>query len=158
MKKTALLLSAVCLTLFACEQQSSRTERTEQERAEDETSPDGATGTTRGMTSSNDEDSDTDNKDSDKDANDSDQSDDDQDLRQRIKQVLANDSNLAPSARRIDISVNNGRVTLQGTVRSEREKILIANKIRQLSGINGIENQIDVAADSNMNSGARRYY
>jgi osmotically-inducible protein OsmY len=150
MKKFMLLLSAACLTLCACEQTNIKKEvrddrdndqpkRTQEER----------------KVSLADEDDDANSADSDEadNTNNSNQTENDRMLTQRIRQVLQNDNNLASPARNLDISTRNGTVTLSGKVNSEREKVLLVNKVRQLSGVNNINNQLEVASTASQTRG-----
>ena len=65
-------------------------------------------------------------------------------LIQRIRQALVSDNSLSYGAKNISIRTRNGIVTLEGTVKSEREKYLIAGKIRQMYEVNAIENHLGV--------------
>jgi hyperosmotically inducible periplasmic protein len=64
----------------------------------------------------------------------------DQMLEQRVKQELQRDANLSPEARNIQISTQNGRVILRGTVRSEAEREAITERVREIM----VEDQLQV--------------
>lgn len=66
----------------------------------------------------------------------------DQELEQRIRIVLRNDPNLSAPAQSITIRVNDGFVTISGWANTEQERLAIGNRIRQLSGVNRVDNQI----------------
>jgi osmotically-inducible protein OsmY len=61
-------------------------------------------------------------------------------LEQRVKQELQRDANLSPEARNIQISTQNGRVILRGTVRSEAEREAITERVREIM----VEDQLQV--------------
>ncbi len=65
-------------------------------------------------------------------------------LVQRIRQTLSNDYTLSSNAKNIQVTAVNGTVTMEGSVNSQREKAMIANKIRQMNGVNDIQNRLEV--------------
>jgi osmotically-inducible protein OsmY len=53
---------------------------------------------------------------------------------QRIRQALVQDRQLSEAAHRVEIVVQNGKVTLRGPVRSEEEKRTVVDKAAQVVG------------------------
>jgi osmotically-inducible protein OsmY len=70
----------------------------------------------------------------------------DLDIAQKINKMLQNDALLSPIAKNVKIDVLQGKVTLRGTVSSEKGKLIISNKIRQISGVKNIENKLEVSS------------
>lgn len=66
----------------------------------------------------------------------------DRTILQSIRDALANDATLAPDARSINIKVENSIVTLTGTAPSEKQKTLITAKIKRVSGVTNVDNQL----------------
>jgi sporulation protein YlmC with PRC-barrel domain len=64
-------------------------------------------------------------------------------LSQDIKQKLSEDSSIS-SANNVSVDVNNGIVTLRGTVASEREKSEVASKAEQCAGSHKVINELEV--------------
>lgn len=65
-------------------------------------------------------------------------------LVQRIRQGLASDPQLSNAAKNITITTNSGKITLEGFVNTGREKNLLTAKLRQMRGINSIDNRLMV--------------
>lgn len=66
-------------------------------------------------------------------------------LNQRIRQSLSADSSLGTTAEKVHLTTENGEVTLQGTVATEKEKADIAAKVQQISGVKKVDNQLQMA-------------
>jgi len=82
----------------------------------------------------------------------------DQRLNSQIRQALNSDTSLAGTGRNVHLSTQNGKVTLQGSVNSEVEKKQIEQKVKQMSDVNIVDNQLQVAnttTSSPMGSGNR---
>lgn len=124
MKKYVLLASAMCLTLVACEKQETKSKKEAQEEQMDRRAREDRRVSLLDQYNS----------------------DNDRMITQRIRQILESDNTLATSARNITIITNNGNVRLQGYVNNEREKNQIANKVRQISGVNSIENRLEISS------------
>lgn len=71
-------------------------------------------------------------------------SEDDLALVQKIRQALTSDNTLSYGAKNISIHSRNGIVFIEGHVKTEREKALVAGKIRQMYEVNGMENHLEV--------------
>jgi len=66
-------------------------------------------------------------------------------ITQRVRQAIMEDESLGNTARTLVIVTSNGVVLIRGPVRNEREKSLIAQKVRSISGVRNIDNQLEVA-------------
>lgn len=69
-------------------------------------------------------------------------------LNQRIRQELTSDSDLRASASNVHFNTDNGKVTLQGTVATEQEKQDIEDKVEQMTGVEDVDNQLQIASTS----------
>jgi osmotically-inducible protein OsmY len=69
----------------------------------------------------------------------------DQALDQRIRQALRDDKGLAPYAEEIYISMDGGRITLRGPVKTEKDKADISAAAQKIAGTREIDNQLQVA-------------
>lgn len=66
----------------------------------------------------------------------------DQQITQRINDLLMNDSALSMSAKNIDVSTDNGVVTLQGRVASAREKDRVIRMTRATRGVKQVKDHL----------------
>jgi len=71
----------------------------------------------------------------------------DRDLAARIRAALSGDPALPVTQDNVHLSVNNGAVTLQGWVKSPQEKEAVAAKVREMSGVQRVEDQLQIASD-----------
>ncbi len=69
----------------------------------------------------------------------------DMDLTRRIRQSVTDDKNLSTYAHNVKIVTANGRVTLNGVVRTDDEKAEIASKAASVVGKEHVVNDIKVA-------------
>ncbi len=65
-------------------------------------------------------------------------------LAQHVKTALAKSSATTPGYQNLQISADNGVVTLRGDVSSESEKKHITQEVKQLSGVRSVKNEIRV--------------
>jgi osmotically-inducible protein OsmY len=72
----------------------------------------------------------------------------DQALAQRIASSLREDSSLAATAPNITVEVNNGTVTLKGSVNSQQQRSDIESKVRNITGVTQVVNNLEVASAS----------
>jgi len=72
----------------------------------------------------------------------------DQALAQRIASSLREDSSLAATAPNITVEVNNGTVTLKGSVNSQQQRSEIESKVRNITGVTQVVNNLEVASAS----------
>lgn len=63
----------------------------------------------------------------------------------RVKQALLSDSALSISSRFVNVTTNNGVVTLTGTVPSAREMSEIIYRIKNVEGVKKVNNQMRVS-------------
>lgn len=69
----------------------------------------------------------------------------DADLLFRVRRELEDDRRLTESTRNIQVFVNGGVVTLIGLVRSDDERFRIGDRVRQMSGVRAVNNQLRVS-------------
>jgi hyperosmotically inducible periplasmic protein len=72
----------------------------------------------------------------------------DLDLTKRIRQSVVADKSLSTYAHNVKIVTSNGRVTLNGVVRSEEEKSAIEMKAADIAGKDKVTNALKVTAGS----------
>jgi BON domain len=72
----------------------------------------------------------------------------DRTLNQNIRKALSADSSLASSAKNVHFSTDNGKVTLQGTVATEKDKENIEAKVEKMTGVKDVNNQLQVASST----------
>lgn len=75
-----------------------------------------------------------------------DQSDNEKDraLAQRVRQAIMSEEGLSNHARNIVIITENGVVILRGPVLTPREKEIILRKVRAISGVSRVDDQLEV--------------
>ena len=61
-----------------------------------------------------------------------------------IRQRVAFDRGLAPSLQRVTISIENGALALQGTVKSDFDARIIVDSLRDVPGVTDIRNQLAI--------------
>jgi len=69
----------------------------------------------------------------------------DADLNGRIRESLSSDSSLNAASQNVRISSNNGVVTLQGSVATEKEKDDLETKLQHMTGVKSVDNQLQIA-------------
>ncbi|MDB6122936.1 MAG: Transport-associated protein [Pedosphaera sp.] len=62
----------------------------------------------------------------------------------RIRQNMMSDSSLAVVAPNVKVLVNNGKVTLQGSVKTQEEKQNLETSVQKTSGVASVDDQIEV--------------
>jgi hypothetical protein len=67
-------------------------------------------------------------------------------LNSQIRQSLNADTSLAGVGRNVHLTTENGKVTLHGSVSSEAEKQQIEQKVKQMSDVDDVQNQLQVAS------------
>ncbi len=70
----------------------------------------------------------------------------DRTLGQQISQELKADASLASAISQVRISVDNGRVTLQGTVKNDVQKHEIESAVQRATGVSSVDNQLRISA------------
>jgi hypothetical protein len=68
----------------------------------------------------------------------------DRDIAERVRAALEKKQTLTNGARGIQVSVENGKVTLTGSVKSNSEKSLAQTTARNVSGVTTVNNQLAV--------------
>jgi hypothetical protein len=76
----------------------------------------------------------------------------DQNLNTQIRQALNADSSLSGVGRNVTLTTNNGKVTLNGSVASEGDKLKIEQKVKQMSGVENVNNELQVVSSSRSSS------
>jgi hyperosmotically inducible protein len=69
----------------------------------------------------------------------------DRTITENIRRAVTADDSLSTNAKNVKIITNNGTVTLRGPVKSEKEKAEIEAKAKQVAGVKGVDNQLEVA-------------
>lgn len=69
----------------------------------------------------------------------------DRTLNQNIRQTLNTDSSLSASAKNVHFDTDNGKVTLRGTVPTEKDKKDLEAKVEKMSGVKDVDNQLQIA-------------
>jgi hypothetical protein len=72
----------------------------------------------------------------------------DQELASRVRDALQQDLSLAPAVQNIQVSAQNGEVTLSGSVGSEQEKENIGAQAQQVEGVTRVNNLLEVMSAS----------
>jgi hypothetical protein len=72
----------------------------------------------------------------------------DQALAQRVTNSLREDTSLATVAPNITASANNGTVTLQGSVSSQQQRSDVEAKVRGITGVTQVTNNLKVSSAS----------
>jgi hyperosmotically inducible protein len=70
----------------------------------------------------------------------------DRTITQNIRQVITADDSLSTNAKNVKIITNDGTVTLRGPVKSEKEKVEIEAKAKQVAGVKRVDNQLEIAS------------
>ena len=65
-------------------------------------------------------------------------------LGDEIRKRVEYDCGLAPSLQRVTFSIQNGVVGLQGTVKTDFDARVIVDTLRELPGVNEINNQLEI--------------
>lgn len=69
----------------------------------------------------------------------------DRKLNSQIRSAFDADSSLRNTTSGVNISSDNGEVTLNGTVATEKEKEDLQNQIQRMSGVSKVENNLKVS-------------
>lgn len=70
----------------------------------------------------------------------------DREITQKVRNALASDSGMTAQARDVDVSTEDGTVTLRGTVASEQQKSQIESLARS-AGATQVDNQLTIERD-----------
>ena len=66
-------------------------------------------------------------------------------ITQQVRRAVFADKDLSANAHNVKIVTKNGVVTLRGPVDSAAEKATVAEKVKRVAGVRGVDNQLDVA-------------
>jgi BON domain len=72
----------------------------------------------------------------------------DRTLNQRIRQALGTDLTLAVASQNVHLRTENGEVTLHGSVATDKEKVVMATKVQQLTGVRKVTNALEVVPNT----------
>jgi hypothetical protein len=72
----------------------------------------------------------------------------DEALEQRVATSLREDTALAAVAPNITVDANNGTVTLKGSVNSQQQRTDIESKVRNLTGVTQVTNNLEISSAS----------
>jgi len=78
----------------------------------------------------------------------------DRTLNRNIRQGLSADTALSASAKNVHFTTDNGKVTLQGTVPTEKDKKDIQAKVEKMTGVKDVDNQLQIAPAATTSSAA----
>jgi hypothetical protein len=78
----------------------------------------------------------------------------DRTLNETIHQALHADAALASASKQVHLRTENGKVTLQGTTATEKEKQDIEAKVEKLSGVKEVDNQLQIAPSTSSAAGS----
>ena len=65
-------------------------------------------------------------------------------LADSIRQQFEYDRGLAPSLQRVTVEVQNGRVLLRGSVRSDLDQRVIVDNVREIAGVTRVTNDLEI--------------
>jgi osmotically-inducible protein OsmY len=78
----------------------------------------------------------------------------DRTLNHKIRQGLSADSSLASAAKNVHFNSDEGKVTLNGTVATEKEKKDIEAKVEKMAGVKDVDNQLQIAPSASSATGS----
>ena len=78
-------------------------------------------------------------------------------LNQNIHQALNTDSALMSSAKNVYLNTDNGKVTMHGTVPTEKDKKDIEAKVGKMAGVKDVDNQLQIAPTTSSAAGSMHY-
>lgn len=131
MKKSCLLLASACFLLTACDQYRGHTSSSAGNRSTTER----ADNTGRNVRDRSGETLT---------PGDQLENEADRTVTQKIRQAVVGDDSLSTNAKNVKIITINGVVTLRGVVNSEREKNVVSQMARSVSGVRNVDNQLEI--------------
>ncbi len=72
------------------------------------------------------------------------QSKEDIDVTTRVQRMITDDPTLSTQAKTVRVATRGGMVTLRGQVKDQRERDIIGQRARQIPGVVGVENQLEI--------------
>ena len=79
-------------------------------------------------------------------AGDQSESEADRTISQNIRAAITADDSLSTNGKNVKIITNDGTVTLRGPVKSDKEKVEIEAKAKQIAGVKKVDNQLEIAS------------
>jgi osmotically-inducible protein OsmY len=78
-----------------------------------------------------------------------DQSENEQDrkITQEVRKAVTSDDTLSTNAQNVKIITQDGKVTLRGPVKNQKEKADIEAKAKQIAGVKNVDNQLEIASN-----------
>ena len=78
-----------------------------------------------------------------------DQSENEQDrkISQELRKAVTSDDTLSTNAQNVKIITQDGKVTLRGPVKNQKEKADIEAKAKQIAGVKNVDNQLEIASN-----------
>jgi len=70
----------------------------------------------------------------------------DRTITQNIRKAIEADDSLSTDAKNVKVITSDGKVTLRGPVKSDKEKADIAAKAKEVAGVKNVDNQIEIAS------------
>ena len=70
----------------------------------------------------------------------------DRTISQNIRAAITADDSLSTNAKNVKIITSDGTVTLRGPVKSDKEKVEIEAKAKQVAGVKKVDNQLEIAS------------
>ena len=70
----------------------------------------------------------------------------DRTISQNIRAAITADDSLSTNGKNVKIITNDGTVTLRGPVKSDKEKVEIEAKAKQVAGVKKVDNQLEIAS------------
>ena len=78
-----------------------------------------------------------------------DQSENEQDrkITQEVRKAVTSDDTLSTNAQNVKIITQDGKVTLRGPVKNQKEKADIEARAKQIAGVKNVDNQLEIASN-----------
>ena len=68
-------------------------------------------------------------------------------ITQNVRKAITDDDSLSTNGKNVKIVTIDGRVTLRGPVKSEKEKTNIESKAKQIAGVKNVDSQLEIATN-----------
>ena len=75
-------------------------------------------------------------------------SDADQKLADQVRQQLRSDTSISGAFSRLRISLDNGKATLRGSVKSDEDKQNVEKAVQKITGVTSVQNELRVSGSS----------
>lgn len=67
-------------------------------------------------------------------------------ITQKVRKAIVADKSLSTNAHNVKVITNGGVVTLRGPVNSAQERMKLATKVAQVTGVKGVDNQLEIVS------------